>query len=80
MLQFLEALKKSQGKSVTYVLRNMLRMLFDSQCIELVNQKNSVDIYKMFLLVTEQDFSAKSLAQFYSSNVVLSLFEMALFN
>ncbi|CDW73908.1 UNKNOWN [Stylonychia lemnae] len=75
-------LKKIQGRGVLYVLRNMLRYLIDDDNNKnlLLNFENSCYLYRLFLVVVNNDFSIQQLDAFGSFSVILTLFEMSLFN
>ena len=84
---FEHILKAAHGKNVFYVARNLLRMVIDGQARELLRDMYAFDYFRLFMLVLQASGPCckalsrlDTLDQFGSFNVVLVMFELALFN
>ena len=84
---FEEVLKKAHGKNVFYVARNLLRLVVDGEAQDLLKDNYAYEYFRIFTLVVQASGpSSKPLSgldtldQFGSFNVVLVMFELALFN
>ena len=82
-----QMLKKAHGKNVFYVARNLLRFIIDGEARELLKEMYAYEYFRLFtLVVSASEPSSKPLSgldtldQFGSFNVVLVMFELALFN
>ena len=63
-------------------MRNMLRFLIDDDNNKnlLLNFENSCYLYRIFLIVSSYEFTKITYDAFGSFTVILTLFEMSLFN
>eukprot|EP00347_Sterkiella_histriomuscorum_P021367 403334229 len=80
--KFFEVVQKIQSRGVQYVLRNILRYLIDNPQNSQVflTFENSSYLYRMFLLSSNNELTNQNLDAIGSFNVILTLFEMSLFN
>ena len=88
LLERFEAiLAHAQGKNVFYVARNLLRFVIDGEASDLLRENLAFDYFRLYTLVMQASGPcSKSISgldlldQFGSYNVVLVMFELALFN
>lgn len=66
------------------MIKNAIRFVLDnnlySDSINLVNIFNACALYRLFVLLLNNDFQRHSLEQLKSFKLVLTFFEMSLFN
>ncbi len=84
---FESVLSHIQAKNVFYVARNLLRFLVDGAAKPLLRENLAFELFRLYMLVVQASGPcSKSLSglhlldQFGSFNVVLVMFELALFN
>jgi len=80
-------LEKANGKNVFYVARNILRLVIDGEARDLLRESFAYDYFRLFTQVVQASGPCSKpmsgldlLDQFGSFNVVLVMFELALFN
>ena len=85
--RFLEILTHIQGRSVFYVIRNLLRFIVDDEGWPLLSDRTAYDIFRLFQLVIRVNKSSSRtiggqdmMDQFGSYQVILVMFELVLFN
>ena len=80
-------LEKAHGNNVFYVARNLLRLVVDDKAQALLRDGFTYEYFRLFMLVVQSSGPCSKpmsgldlLDQFGSYNVVLVMFELALFN
>lgn len=85
--KFASILEHAQGKNVFYVARNLLRFVIDGEGFGFLRETLAFDYFQLYTLVVQASGPCSKalsglhlLDQFGSYNVVLVMFELALFN
>ena len=85
--QFEGILGHAQGKNVFYVARNLLRLVIDGTATDMLRENLAFEYFRLYTLVMQVSGPSSKpmsgmylLDQFGSFNVVLVMFELALFN